>query len=93
MKQDYKLCMRMHVQVIVKYAEIVVTPERPEYPGGAWHVEGMQNEAIVASCIAYLHSENITESRLHFRSMAADPRYEQHGTRHCPVLCGCNHDK
>ena len=67
------------VQVIVKYAEIVLTPERPEYGGGVWHVEGMENEAICASCIAYLASDNITESRLHFRSMVADPDYEQNG--------------
>ena len=29
------------LQVIVRLANIVLTPERPEYPGGRWHVEGM----------------------------------------------------
>jgi len=29
------------LQVIVKLANIVLTPERPEYPGGNWHVEGL----------------------------------------------------
>ena len=62
--------------MIVKYAEIVVTPERPEYGGGVWHVKGMENEAICAFCIAYLASDNITESRLHFRSMVTVPDYE-----------------
>ena len=28
------------VQVIVKLANIVLTPEKPEYAGGTWHVEG-----------------------------------------------------
>jgi hypothetical protein len=28
------------IQVIVKLANIVLTPERPKYPGGSWHVEG-----------------------------------------------------
>ena len=28
------------LQVIVKLANIVLTPEKPEYPGGKWHVEG-----------------------------------------------------
>ena len=28
------------LQVIVRLANIVLTPERPEYPGGKWHVEG-----------------------------------------------------
>ena len=30
------------LQVIVKIANIVLTPERPEYPGGRWHVEGLR---------------------------------------------------
>ena len=41
---------------------------------GVWHVEG-----ICASCIAYLASDNITESRLHFRSMVTDSDYDQNG--------------
>lgn len=28
------------MQVIVKLANIVLTPEKPEYAGGTWHVEG-----------------------------------------------------
>lgn len=34
------------LQVIVKLADIVLTPEKPEYPGGKWHVEGMVNCAM-----------------------------------------------
>lgn len=29
------------LQVIVKIASIELTPEKPEFPGGSWHVEGM----------------------------------------------------
>ena len=29
------------LQVIVKLANIILTPEKPEYPGGKWHVEGL----------------------------------------------------
>jgi len=29
------------LQVIVKLANIVLTPEKSEYPGGKWHVEGL----------------------------------------------------
>jgi len=29
------------LQVIVRLANIMLTPERPEYPGGKWHVEGL----------------------------------------------------
>lgn len=28
------------LQVIVKLANIILTPEKPKYPGGKWHVEG-----------------------------------------------------
>uniref|UniRef100_A0A914CZ16 Uncharacterized protein n=1 Tax=Acrobeloides nanus TaxID=290746 RepID=A0A914CZ16_9BILA len=55
------------LQVIVKLANIHLTPEKPSYPGGVWHVEGMRNERIVASGIYYYDIENITESRLSFR--------------------------
>lgn len=65
------------LQVIVKLATIHLTPDKPEYPGGSWHVEGMMNERIVSSAIYYWDSENITESRLSFRAALDDPRYEQ----------------
>jgi formylmethanofuran dehydrogenase subunit E-like metal-binding protein len=42
-------------------------------------VEGSKNENIVASLIAYLESDNISESRLHFRTMVNEPPYEQFG--------------
>ena len=31
------------LQVFVKLANIVLTPERSEYPGGKWHVEGLRS--------------------------------------------------
>ncbi|MFE7511594.1 DUF4246 domain-containing protein [Streptomyces sp. NPDC057540] len=65
------------VQVVVKLATIHLTPEDPEYSGGSWHVEGMLNERIVSTGIYYWDSENITESRLAFRTALDDPRYEQ----------------
>ncbi|WP_079042053.1 DUF4246 domain-containing protein [Streptomyces aureus] len=65
------------LQVIVKLATIHLTPEKPEYPGGSWHVEGMMNERIVSTGIYYWDSENVTESRLSFRAALDDPDYEQ----------------
>lgn len=38
-KKDVSL-MGSRIQCIVKLANIVLTPENPEYPGGKWHVEG-----------------------------------------------------
>ncbi|MEU0169578.1 DUF4246 domain-containing protein [Streptomyces iakyrus] len=65
------------LQVIVKLATIHLTPDKPEYRGGSWHVEGMLNERIVSTGIYYWDSENITESRLGFRAALDDPDYEQ----------------
>ncbi|MFG3245760.1 DUF4246 domain-containing protein [Streptomyces sp. NPDC048187] len=65
------------LQVIVKLATVHLTPDKPEYAGGSWHVEGMLNERIVSTGIYYWDSENITESRLGFRAALDDPDYEQ----------------
>lgn len=65
------------LQVIVKLATTHLTPDKPEYSGGSWHVEGMLNERIVSTAIYYWDSENITESRLSFRAALNDPNYEQ----------------
>ena len=65
------------LQVIVKLANIVLTPDKPEYDGGAWHVEGMENENIVASGIYYYEVENVTNSFLAFRQAVQEPSYEQ----------------
>ncbi|MEV4937215.1 DUF4246 domain-containing protein [Streptomyces zaomyceticus] len=65
------------LQVIVKLATIRLTPDKPEYAGGSWHVEGMVNERIVSTAIHYWDSENITESSLSFRTALDDPNYEQ----------------
>uniref|UniRef100_A0A914DFU3 Uncharacterized protein n=1 Tax=Acrobeloides nanus TaxID=290746 RepID=A0A914DFU3_9BILA len=76
------------LQVIVKLANIHLTPEKPSYPGGVWHVEGMLNERIVASGIYYYDMENITESRLSFRQAIAEPKYEQDDRRGCEHFYG-----
>ncbi|MFJ9658372.1 DUF4246 domain-containing protein [Streptomyces griseoflavus] len=65
------------LQVVVKLATICLTPDKPEYAGGSWHVEGMLNERIVSTGIYYWDSENITESRLGFRTALDEPEYEQ----------------
>ncbi|MEV4333550.1 DUF4246 domain-containing protein [Streptomyces sp. NPDC049597] len=76
--ESARVDLRDHsLQVIVKLATIHLTPDKPEYPGGSWHVEGMMNERIVSTGIYYWDSENITESRLSFRAALDDPDYEQ----------------
>ncbi|ORY47232.1 hypothetical protein BCR33DRAFT_714994 [Rhizoclosmatium globosum] len=49
-------------------ASVHLTPEKPAFNGGRWHLEGMENEYIVATGILYYATENITSSRLTFRN-------------------------
>ncbi len=77
-----------NLQVIVKLANIELTPEKPKYPGGVWHVEGMENEHIVASGIYYYVSENITESKLAFRQAVCEPDYEQDDRKGVTAIYG-----
>ena len=55
------------LQVIFKLANIHLTPEKPNYEGGSWHIEGALNEHICATSLYYYDEENITESHLGFR--------------------------
>lgn len=56
------------LQVIVKLANIHLTPDKPSYNGGSWHVEGQLNERIVATALYYYDNENVTDSHLAFRT-------------------------
>eukprot|EP00039_Didymoeca_costata_P005367 m.80965 g.80965 ORF g.80965 m.80965 type:complete len:842 (-) comp12786_c0_seq2:90-2615(-) len=71
------------LQIIVKFANIHLTPEKPKYSGGSWHIEGAPQESIVASVIYYHDMSNITESKLSFRSPidSEDVYYEQNDER------------
>ncbi|KAI0429081.1 hypothetical protein F5Y09DRAFT_311426 [Xylaria sp. FL1042] len=60
------------LQVIVKMVSIELTPEKPSYPAGSWHVEGQMNEHICGTALYYLDSENVSTSHLSFR-MPTDP--------------------
>ena len=59
------------LQVSVKLANIELTPEKPEYSGGTWHVGGQLNEHICATALYYYDCENITQSRLAFRQQSS----------------------
>ncbi|KAF2683338.1 hypothetical protein K458DRAFT_45137 [Lentithecium fluviatile CBS 122367] len=60
------------VQVIVKLANIMLTPDKPNYDGGSWHIEGQLNEHIVSTAIYYYDNHNITDSRLQFQTKVDD---------------------
>ncbi|KAL2862298.1 DUF4246 domain-containing protein [Aspergillus lucknowensis] len=64
------------LQVIVKLANIELTPEKPTYEGGSWHIEGKLNERICATAIYYFSSENITSNMLFFRCRGDDRAFD-----------------
>ncbi|CAF3733380.1 unnamed protein product [Rotaria sp. Silwood1] len=80
------------LQMIVKLANIILTPENPKYPGGVWHVEGMENEHIVCTGIYYYHSSNLTQSNLQFRTAVGEPGYEQSDDRGVGAVYGLAND-
>ncbi|KLJ06354.1 hypothetical protein EMPG_09274 [Blastomyces silverae] len=93
LKRDYA---ETGLQVIVKLANIHLTPEKPEYNGGSWHLEGQLNEHICATALYYYDSTNITDSRLAFRQLS-DPRapdddicYRQHDREWTDVVFDVN---
>jgi len=75
------------LQIIVKLASIELTPEKAEYEGGNWHLEGMLNEHIVATAIYYYDVQNVTESRIRFRQEATfeDPNMNYEQDDHQPL--------
>lgn len=56
-----------NLQIIVKLASTVLTPEKPEFPGGNWHLEGNITEHIVATGIYYYDNDNVVDSGLYTR--------------------------
>ncbi|SDA02871.1 BZ3500_MvSof-1268-A1-R1_Chr11-1g03198 [Microbotryum saponariae] len=82
------------VQVIVKLANIVFTPDQPTYNGGVWHVEGMKNESIVATGIYYYDQVNIDGSSLAFRGTFDETElpYEQNDERGVEIVFGIHGD-
>ncbi|KAK6457536.1 uncharacterized protein RJT20DRAFT_92791, partial [Scheffersomyces xylosifermentans] len=78
------------VKVIVKLANIELTPENPSYGGGSWHVEGFINEDIVATVLYYYDTFNITESKLN--TGFEEPKYEHNDDFHGTAIYGLNPD-
>lgn len=76
------------LQIITKIQEIHLTPDKPFYEGGVWHVEGMANEGIVASAIYYYDCTNVTECMLSFREAVSEPDYEQNDNRGVEAVYG-----
>lgn len=53
------------LQVIIKLANIELTPEKPEYEGGSWHVEGQ-----LVCCFAGAHKHTHTHTHTDFHRMS-----------------------
>lgn len=85
------------LQIIVKLANIHLTPDKPTYDGGFWHIEGQLNDHICASALYYYDSSNITASTLSFREATSvehlsDKPYEQYDHDHFELLYDIRQD-
>ncbi|KAK2797855.1 hypothetical protein FQN50_009060 [Emmonsiellopsis sp. PD_5] len=81
-----------NLQIIVKLANIELTPDRPYYRGGTWHVEGQMNEHICATALYYYDCENISRSQLGFRQESfadRDVGYQQDEHEWLEAVFGC----
>jgi hypothetical protein len=81
------------LQVIVKLTNIHLTPEKPDYEGGTWHIEGQLNEHICASALYYYDSCNIMDSHVAFREALStdvfwDVPWDQGDWDHLELLYG-----
>ncbi|KAJ8322670.1 hypothetical protein O5D80_008212 [Batrachochytrium dendrobatidis] len=65
-----------NLQVIVKLTNIQLTPSKPKYNEGNWHIEGPINESIVATGLYYYDVENITTPKLDFREAVSWYHYQ-----------------
>jgi hypothetical protein len=78
-------------QVIVKLANTVLTPDKPVYPTGSWHLEGLPYEKIIATGIYYYEMTNISKNYLNFRSTMttqSDISYPQDGFKYVETHYG-----
>ncbi|KAJ2920869.1 hypothetical protein H1R20_g16227, partial [Candolleomyces eurysporus] len=85
------------LQIIVKIENIELTPEKPAYGGGMWHVEGKLNEHICATAIYYHSCSNVTDPCLAFRQVISDEAeacidYEQDNSAWLQAIFGCEHN-
>ncbi|KAF8885766.1 hypothetical protein BD779DRAFT_1673492 [Infundibulicybe gibba] len=86
------------LQVIVKLANIHLTPDKPDYGGGTWHVEGQLNEHICATALYYYDSVNISTSLLAFRQQcdgeeaSREIRYEQDAHDWLKIIFGAEQE-
>jgi hypothetical protein len=79
-----------HCQVIVKLANIVVEVGG-YFPGGHWHLEGMETERIVATGIYYYDMTNMGTNKLKFRTTVDDfdtIQYPQNGADYVTLHYG-----
>jgi len=76
------------IQVIFKIASVELSPEKPQFEGGTWHVEGTDRENIISTAIHYLDSDNITVPSLSFRQSIGDSPFMDvgyHQDEHEPI--------
>lgn len=81
------------LQVIVKIGAIELTPDKPTFEGGTWHVEGMLDEHIVSTACVYLENDNVEIPSLEFRTAVREPDYEQGDDEGVSIVFGLENEQ
>ncbi|CEH16006.1 Protein of unknown function DUF4246 [Ceraceosorus bombacis] len=83
------------LQIIFKIASVELTPDKPKYEGGSWHLEGTPREKICGTGIYYLENENVTTPTLEFRQYAGPDdvcHYQQDLYDHLEAVYGFDNE-
>ncbi|WOO80288.1 uncharacterized protein LOC62_03G003802 [Vanrija pseudolonga] len=69
------------LQIIVSVSSVLLTPDKPQFPGSQFNVEGLVNERVSAVGVYCYESDNVTESRMSFEAPAVyDPKMDAGNT-------------
>ncbi|KAI1204944.1 uncharacterized protein F4807DRAFT_300951 [Annulohypoxylon truncatum] len=71
-KVNLRTSFPLGIQVVFKFTNIHLSPEKPHFKGESWSVEGALNDRIVATAIYDYDVENVTDSRVDFRQYIRD---------------------
>ena len=66
------------LQVIVKLANAILTPEKPDYPGGKWHIEGSYEHLSAWACCKKFRFKVCKMRRRFLVSYACVPSVRNH---------------
>ena len=82
-EQTIPPCKLNDCQVIVKIANAEVNSDKPIFDEGSWHLEGIDAEKIIGTCVYYYEMKNIQKTYLRFRTTVEGDVYGLNYPQNC----------